>query len=153
MQKEIFNKGSYEKTMYKNRFTSKVSLGKTEKDPINVGKTNESSFEEEKPKSVKIRGRRKSTKLRAKKFLSDNLVAGILSGIIILLISGYTTLSIRQGIQGGAIQNIKDDIGDINKKNERSMDNYGSLKGDFDVFKAEILKDLEYIKQQQLFSK
>lgn len=139
-------KNSYEKEAYKNFLNSKLYLDKTEKDPTDINKTSESSFEEEKIKPSRVR--KKSSFLRAKDFIYDNWVIAILAGLILFVVDGYITIYRDQGIQIEKIANIEKDIDSLDKNNKNNNTDYNSLKDNFNTFKAEVSKDLEYIKKK-----
>jgi len=89
-------KGWNEKEVYKNFLASKLYLDKTESEPIDINKTNESSFEEDKIETTKIQ--RKSKWLKLKDFLYDNWIIAFISGIILIILGGYITTYREQGI-------------------------------------------------------
>lgn len=142
-------KGLHEKEAYKNFLTSKIYLDKTETDPIDTNKTDESSFEEEKVEPTKIQ--KKSKWLQIKDFFSDNWIVTILGGVILLVIAGYISMNREKGIQGEKISTIEKGIEELNKNNKENENNYYLLKEGFNVFKAEVSKDLEFIKKKLKF--
>lgn len=140
-------KNNNEKDAYRGFLYSRIHLDKTEEDPVNTKKTNESSFEDDEEKiSEKPKIQKKSKKLKIKDFLNNNWVISIVVGIIILIISGYIEIYREQGIQGQKIYTTEMDIEKVNKNIQENDDRYISLKENFDIFKAETLKDLEFIK-------
>ena len=143
-------KSYHEKEAYKNFLASKFYLDKTEVDPVDINKTNESSFEEEKVEPTKIK--KKSRWLKVKDFLYDNwfvtIVGGVISGIILLVIAGYISVNREQGVQGEKISTIEKNIVELNQDSKDATDNYISLKESFNIFKTEVAKDLEFIKRK-----
>jgi len=89
-------KSYQDKEVYKNFLSSKFNLDKTEDDPVDPTKTNESSSEEEKIYTPKTQ--KKSTSLAIKDFVNNNwsitIIGGIVVGVIILVVTlvlnGYT---------------------------------------------------------------
>ena len=146
-------KSWHEKEAYKNFLASKFYLDKTESEPVDINKTDESSFEEEKIEPTKIQ--KKSKRLKVKDFLYDNLVVtilgGIISGVILLAITGYIAVNKEQGIQGEKISNIGKSIEEIKNDNKENLNNFSLLKEGFNVFKAEVSRDLEFIKKSLKF--
>lgn len=135
-----------EKEAYKNFLASKLYLDKTESEPIDINKTNESSFEEDKIETTKIQ--RKSKWLKLKDFLYDNWIIAFISGIILIILGGYITTYREQGIQGQQISTIQQDVSDLKDKNDQDKNNFNSLKENFNIFKAEVSKDLDFIKKK-----
>lgn len=146
-------KSWYEKVAYKNFLASKFYLDQTESELVDIGKTNESSFEEEKIESIKIQ--KKSKWLKIKDFFYDNLVVttlgGVVSGIILVVMIGYISINREQGIQGEKISTIEKDIEELNKDNKEDVNNFNLFKESFNVFKIEVSKDLEFIKKKLKF--
>lgn len=135
-----------EKEAYKNFLASKFYLDKTESDPVDINKTSESSFEEEKIEPTKIQ--KKSRWLKIKDFLYDNWIIALISGVIFLVAGGYITVYREQGVQGEKITTIEKNIETITADNKENNSNYNSIKESLNVFKAEISKDLEFIKNK-----
>lgn len=144
-------KNSYEKEVYRNFLASKFALDKTEADPVDIEKTNESSFEED-DKLKKVEIQRKSIWLKIKDFLSNNwtitIVGGVIVGFIILIIGGSVKFYSDQVIQGEKIYNIEKSIEVITEENKSSSNNFNIFKENYNIFKTEIIKDLEYIKKR-----
>ena len=134
-----------EKEAYKNFLTSKLHLDKTESDPADINKTNESSFEEEKIEPTKVT--KKSKWLKLKDFLYASWVVAILSGVILLVIGGYIVMNREQGVQGEKISTIEKNIREVNTGSQTNTSNYNQLKNAVDVFKEGVLKDMEFIKK------
>lgn len=141
-------KSYHEKEAYKKFIASNFSLDKTEEDPVDIAKTNESSFEEEKVEPTKVK--KKSRWLKVKDLLYDNwfvtIVGGLIVGVFMLGVSGYISINREQGIQGEKISTIEKDIGELKKGSGGFSENYNSLKESFNIFKAEVTKDIEFIK-------
>lgn len=144
-------KSWYEKEAYKNFLASKFHLDKTESDPVDINKTNESSVEEDKVEPTGVITK-KSILLKAKDFFNNNwvitIVGGFIVALIILVIGGYITLNRDQGVQGEKISTIEKDLAELNKDTKEESNNYNFLKGRFDIFKTEVTKDLEFIKKR-----
>ncbi len=139
-------KNGFEKEAYKNFLASRLFLDKTEKDPVDSSKTNESSFDEDGPEPIKII--KKSRLLKVKDFLYDNWVISIISGVLFLILGGYIAMYHEQGIQGNQISTIKDDVEKLDLYKQKNDEGFLSLKENFDIFKTSISKDLEYIKKK-----
>ena len=86
-----------------------------------------------------------------KDFFSDNWIVTILGGVILLVIAGYISMNREKGIQGEKISTIEKGIEELNKNNKENENNYYLLKEGFNVFKAEVSKDLEFIKKKLKF--
>lgn len=133
-------KNYQEKVAYKQFLSSKFDLEKTEPDPIDTGKTNESSYHEEEIPKIKER-QKKSFKLVVKDFLHDNWVITIMGGLIVAFIIASINIYTNQKINNEKIKNIET----VNKDNSEKL---SSVKEKFEIFKAEVGKDLEYIKKK-----
>lgn len=137
-------KGSREKDVYRQFLVSKnFNLEKTESDPIDTGKTNESSFEENDLNPIKIS--KKSWWLKLKDAFFNNLIAPILVGLILIVFGGYAFIYREQGIQGEKITVIENNIKEL--KNNKDNNN-GTFREEFVIFKVEVMKDLEFIKNK-----
>ncbi len=143
-----------EKEVYKKFLYSKFDLEKTEPSPIDTDKTNESSFDEDETPTVPKKTK-KSSWLKLKDFLSSNWVVSFIVGIMLIILSGYISTMIRQGIQKEQIVIIQEDIKEVKldfekieeeSKNEAEKSN--SFRETINIFKIEISKDLEYIKKR-----
>ena len=141
-------KNYYEKEAYKNFLASKFQLDKTEDDAVDIDKTNESSFREEKVDTPQAK--KKSKWLKLKDFFNDHwvvtIIGSIISGVILLMVGGYISVNREQGIQGEKISTIEKNIETLNSNSEERENSFNSLKESFNVFKAEMLKDLDFIK-------
>lgn len=138
-----------EKEAYKNFLASKFVLDKTEDDPVDINKTSESSFEEEKIDSSQIQ--KKSKWLKVKDFLYDNWIIAIISSVIFLIVGGYISINREQGMQAIKISSIEKDIEEINKDKKENASSLSLLKEGFGIFKMEVSKDLEFIKKKIKF--
>jgi len=132
-------KSPYEKEAYNNFLRSNFFLDKTVKDPLNPGKTEVSSFEEDKPE--KVPPSKKSMALIVKDFINNNwfvsIVVTVVGGFIIYLATSFISLSINQGIQAKDIEIIKTNQKDV-----------VSFKDAFIAFKVGVSKDIEFIKKK-----
>lgn len=135
-----------EKEAYKNFLTSKIYLDRTESEPIDTNKTNESSFEEERQEPTKVK--RKSKLLKFKDFIYDNWIIAIISGVIFLILGGYISMNREQGIQEQKMATVEQNIIELKSKNDQNENNFNSIKDNFNIFKAEVSKDLDYIKKE-----
>lgn len=124
-----------EKEAYKNFLSSSLYLDKTEDDPIDINKTNESSFKEEEIDTPKIK--KKSKSLKIKDFLYDNWIIALISGIIFLMLAGYISMYREQGIQGEKVSTLENNVNQL-----------GDLKNNFIIFKTEVSTELEFIKKK-----
>jgi len=133
-----------EKEAYRRFLASKFELDKTESDPINTDKTNESSYDEDEPPQI-LKIQKKSTKLVIGDFINNHWVVAIVSGIIVITIIGlfsfFIDIKTSQAVYCEKINNLEK-VNDDNKKG------ISVLKENFDIFKTEVTKDLEYIKKK-----
>ena len=138
-----------EKEAYKNFLTSKIYLDRTESEPIDTNKTNESSFEEERQEPTKIK--KKSGFLKFKDFINNNWTVTIVGGVILLILAGYISMNREQGIQEQKIATVEQNINELKSRNDENENNFTYIKDNFNVFKAEVSKDLDYIKKELKF--
>jgi len=144
-------KNRQEKEAYRQFIASKFELDKTENDPVDTNKTDESSFDEEEILNIpKIQ--RKSKWLKFKDFINNNWVVSIMGGIIVAALVGLATFLIKievsQNVHDEKFNNIGKNIEDIKKENNNNFSGLTSLKQSFEIFKAETIKDLEFIKKK-----
>jgi hypothetical protein len=137
-------KNYQEKVAYRQFLSSKFDLEKTAPDPVDIGKTNESSYDEEEIPKIKER-QKKSLKLVVKDFLHDNWVITIMGGLISGLLVAFLIASINIYTDQKI---INDKIKNIETTNKDNSEKLSSVKEKFEIFKAEIGKDLEYIKKK-----
>lgn len=132
-------KTPYEKEAYKEFLAGSFHLDKTESDPVDTSKTDASSFEDGKTEPTKPS--KKSNWLKIKDYFNNNLVitivASVVGGLILILISGYFTIAIDQKVQAKQIEAL---AGQQKENN--------ALKEMFIAFKSGVTKDLEYIKKR-----
>ncbi|MDP3057459.1 MAG: hypothetical protein Q8N37_02990 [bacterium] len=136
----------YEKDAYGRFLLSKFALNKTEEDPIDLKKTDSSSFEDK--EIEKPRFQKKSALLSVKDFLYDNWIIALISGVIFLVIGGYISVYREQGVQGEKIMTIEKNIDTINKQYNDNQNNWNDLDKRFEVFRAEVSKEIEFIKKK-----
>ena len=133
-----------EKVAYKQFLASKFDLEKTEPDPIDINKTDESTHDEEQTPKSKER-QKKSIKLVVKDYFHDNwfitIVGGVISGLLLTFIIASIDIYTDQKI-------IKDKIKNVETTNKDNSDKLSSVKEKFEIFKTEVGKDLEYIKKK-----
>ena len=144
-------KSMQEKEAYKRFLYSKFELDKTEQDPIDINKTNESSYEEDETLEIK-KIQKKSFKLRIRDFVKNNWFITIVGGIIVTIIVGISTFLIRvnvnQKIYSVKIDNIEKSVEEIKEISNENKAGLSTVKQGFEVFKIEITKDLEFIKKK-----
>lgn len=143
-------KTPYEKEAYGKFLSSKFVLDKTEDDPIDLNKTDYSSFEDKEIEKSKFQ--KKSTRLKVGDFLSDNWVVTIIGGFIVAficyLIFGFINISINQGVQTEKINSIEKNIETINKQYNDNQKSWNSFDKNLEIFKTEISKEIEFIKDK-----
>ena len=83
-------KNRQEKEAYRQFIASKFELDKTENDPVDTNKTDESSFDEEEILNIQ-KIQRKSKWLKFKDFINNNWVVSIMGGIIVAALVGLAT--------------------------------------------------------------
>ncbi len=136
---------------YKNYLVSSDKLDKTEPDPIDSSKTDESSFEEE-PNITLFDVKRKSVTYKIKDFFSNNfaitIIGGIIVGVFLLIITWNVTLYREQGVQAEQIASLNKSTVDLLSANKSISDSIRLFKDDFTVFRVETTKDLEYVKKK-----
>ena len=144
-------KSMQEKEVYKRFLYSKFELDKTEQDPIDINKTNESSYEEDETLEIK-KIQKKSFRLRIKDFVNNNWFITIVGGIIVTIIVGISTFLIRvnvnQKIYSVKINNIEESVKEIKEISNENKSGLSVIKQNFEVFKVEITKDLDFIKRK-----
>lgn len=143
-------KSMKEKEAYKQFLSASFNLDKTEDDPININKTDESSFDEEEiPKIPKIQ--RKSNLLKVRDFMKESWVITIIGGLIVAVIvssvGSFNKLHITQNVHDEKISNLEKNVKNINKENGLNQSEFNTLKQNFEIFKVELSKDLEFIKK------
>jgi len=138
-------KDRYEKEAYKKFLHSKFKLDKTEEDPINLNQTDSSSFEENDVETPKVT--KKSFFLKVKDWFKSNLVTGVIASLIAAAIiwigSTYVGIKVYQVDQEHRVSTIERDLGEITD----DVNKIDDLRSDFDIFKTEINKDIEFIKK------
>src|SRR3989344_948558 len=144
-------KNRQEKEAYRQFIASKFELDKTENDPVDTNKTDESSFDEEEILNIQ-KIQRKSKWLKFKDFINNNWVVSIMGGIIVAALVGLATFLIKievsQNVHDEKFNNIGKNIEDIKKENNNNFSGLTSLKQSLEIFKAETIKDLEFIKKK-----
>ena len=144
-------KSSQEKEGYRKFISSDFKLDKTEPDPIDTNKTSESSYKEDGISKIE-KTTKKSFKLSAKDFLSNNLTASIIGGIIVFIICAIGSFLIEictsQKIQDFKIADMEKNIQSIKDENSGNRDGMSQLKQNIEIFKIEISKEIEFIKDK-----
>jgi|SaaInlStandDraft_6_1057023.scaffolds.fasta_scaffold116911_2 hypothetical protein len=139
-------KSRHEKEVYRKFLDALDNPDKTEEDPIDLNKTNESSFEEEES-LVNTPIKKKSSWLKVKDFFNNNWVIAVVSGLLLLLLTGYITMNREQGIHGERLNTMEGSIEDL----EDDIDIFGgeidSVRYDLDIFQFETGKEFELLDQ------
>jgi len=147
-------KSLQEKEAYRRFLSSKFELDKTEADPIDTDKTNESSYEEDETPEM-TKSQKKSFKLVIKDFINNNWVVTIIGGIIVTVVVGLAGFLIKvevsQEVHSEKISNIEKDVEEIKKVNDNNSTGLSAVKQNFEIFKIEVTKDLEFIKKKIKF--
>jgi len=147
-------KSLQEKEAYRRFLSSKFELDKTEADPIDTDKTNESSYEEDETPEI-TKSQKKSFKLVIKDFINNNWFITIVGGLIVAIIIGLTTFLIRieisQNVSDEKINNIEKNISDIKSTDSDNQNKISEIKQNLEVFKIEVSKDIEFIKKMIKF--
>ena len=135
-------KNPYEKEAYKRFISSKFEAEKTEEDPADLNKTDSSSVEDEKSPDKKII-RSKSWWLIVKDWVTSNLGATIVGGLILLAVGNFVndSFSIEE-----KISNMEKDIEHISTKQESSIVELGDLKTNFALLKLDFSKEIDFLK-------
>jgi hypothetical protein len=139
-----------ERQEYLNSLRPYYNFNKTEEKPSIFDKTDSSSSNDpDKPlDTAHIKGR--SPQLIITDFIKGNWGVTIIGGLIVALISasviGYFTLWSDQKAQDAKVNDMQNSVHDISKKQDSLNDKNADLNTDFQVFKAGIAKDVEFIK-------
>lgn len=139
-------KDRYEKEAYQNFIASRFTLDKTEKDPVDVDKTSESSFDDDREKQGRIK--KKSRLLKIKDFFYDNWFIAIVSAVLLILLSLYITLNREQGSQAVRIEKNNEDVKTLESKITTNNDAFEKLNEKYIIFSTTAAKDIEYIKKK-----
>jgi hypothetical protein len=139
-------KSKQELAAYQKFLREEFLLEKTEERKTSLGTTSDSTFEEEdkliEPKNVTP----KNWTLKLTDFFKSNLVitivATIIGSIIFALAWGYYILLSDQNTQKNRIADIKLTVDNLDKK----YDAVTTLDKNISVFKAEVERDIEFIK-------
>lgn len=147
-------KSLQEKEAYRRFLSSKFELDKTESDPIDTDKTNESSYDEDETPEIS-RSQKKSFRLVVKDFINNNWFITIVGGVIVTVIVGLGAFLIRvnvsQEIHNEKISNIEKEIETLKKSDNDKQSGLSTIRQNFEIFKVEISKDLEFIKKKIKF--
>ena len=149
-RKAHVGKSSNEKEAYKNFLSQRFSLDKTEEDPENPSKTDSSNFDSEDLNNTKPRG--KSWKLKIGDFLQNNWVAGLGTGLMLLVIGWAVSFAVNQGVQGEKISGMETRVEKVEEKVNGLTASVSELNTNVSGIKIEFSKDIEYIKEK-LFGK
>ena len=147
-------KSLQEKEAYRQFLSSKFELDKTESDPIDTDKTNESSYDEDETPEIS-RSQKKSFRLVVKDFINNNWFITIVGGVIVTVIVGLSTFLIRvnvsQEVHNEKIINIEKEIKTLKISDNDKQSGLSTIKQNFEIFKVEVSKDLEFIKKKIKF--
>ncbi len=147
-------KSLQEKEAYRRFLSSKFELDKTESDPIDTDKTNESSYDEDETPEI-AKSQKKSFKLVVKDFINNNWFITIVGGIIVAVVIGLggflIKINVSQEIHSEKINNIEKDIETLKNVDDGNKNSFFEIKQNFEIFKVEITKDLEFIKKKIKF--
>lgn len=146
-RKAHVGKSSNEKEAYKNFLSQRFALDKTEEDPENPSKTDSSNFDsEEHLSNIKPRG--KSWKLKIGDFLQNNWVAGLGTGLILLVIGWAVSFAVNQGVQGEKISGVETRVGKVEGKVDSLTASVGELNTNVSTMQTGFGKDIEFIKDK-----
>lgn len=141
-------KNRFEREAYKNFLRSHFPLDKTEEDPPDTSNTDISSVENEEVTQPPVR--KKSLKLRFMDFCRSNIGVAIVGGLLVAVVIGglsfYVTTKSDISIAYEKIENVEEDVSEIKELTKENADKANELKSALEVFKAEIQKDIEYLK-------
>ncbi|GEM_PF-1282504 len=144
-------KNPYEKGAYENFLNSKFKLDKTEEDPIDLSKTDSSSFESKKlDKGGNIKG--KSSFLRINDWTRSNMGVTIIGGFVVVVvtafISGYISMVVNQNRTEDKVANLEKRTDTIDEKETNNASAIRILDKNFALLKLEVAKDVESITQR-----
>ncbi len=145
-RKSHAGKSANEREAYKNFLSGRFKLDKTEEDPENLRKTDSSTFDKEDVEQIRPQG--KSWMLKVKDFFSNNIVETIIGGLVLAIIIGAFTLIIRQGVQDEKITNLDKKVEKIDEKIDTLSGAIETTSRTVDVLRAEVGKDIQYIKER-----
>ena len=144
-RKSHAGKNPLEKEAYKNFLSQRFKLDKTEEDSENPTKTDSSTFEREILEQEKPQG--KSLKLRIEDFFVNNWTITIVGGVIVLMISGAFFAIIKQNVQEEKIVGVEKRVDRVEQKVDQISSDVGIIGKTVEIFKAEVTKDFQYIKE------
>ena len=144
-RKSHAGKNPFEKEAYKNFLSQRFKLDKTEEDSENPAKTDTSTFEREVSEQEKPQG--KSFSLRVRDFFANNWTITIVGGVIVIMISGAFVYVIKQNVQEEKIAGVEKRVDRVEQKIDQVSSDVNSISKVVDVFKAEVSKDFQYIKE------
>jgi outer membrane murein-binding lipoprotein Lpp len=135
-----------EKVAYQKFLREYRYLDKTEENPTGLEPTYQSSFDDERKEIPDVNVTPKSWRLKFWDFCRNNIGIGIITAIIILAVTGYLVLASTVNSQNVKIDQIKEDVKTLKEKNDSNNEQHNNLNTDFQVFKAKVEKDIEFIK-------
>lgn len=146
----VYNgKNRYEKEAYRNFVESKFRLDKTEDDPPDLNKTDTSSVEQDEILPANIT--RKSFKLKIGDFVRSNIGTTIVGGLALIVAGAifktYVDTEKTLTSHSEKISNIENEFDDIKTSAEKNLESTNGLKNAFEIFKAEVNKDFDYLKR------
>lgn len=145
-RKSHAGKNPLEKEAYRNFLSQRFKLDKTEEDSENPSKTDASTFEREVLEQEKPQG--KSIGLRIKDFFNSNWTITIVGGVIVLMIGGAFWVVIKQNVQEEKVVGVEKRVDKVEQKVDRLSADVSTIGRSLDIFKVELGKDLEYIKER-----
>lgn len=139
-------KSRFEKEAYRKFIDSDFDLEKTEEDEIDTEKTDASANLEKEVKPIKIT--KKSFFLKMKDGINSNMGVTIIGGLAVIAIGGifsaYIQISNSQVRFDEKFNSLEKEVTSMRE----DIDTANEAKNLFEVFKAEITKDIEYIKKK-----
>ena len=92
---------------------------------------------------------------RCQDFINNNWFITIVGGVIVTVIVGLGAFLIRvnvsQEIHNEKISNIEKEIETLKKSDNDKQSGLSTIKQNFEIFKVEVSKDLEFIKKKIKF--
>lgn len=144
-------KNPYEKGVYENFLNSNFKLDKTEEDPIDLSKTDSSSFESKKlDKGGNIK--EKSFSLRIKDWTRSNMGVTIIGGFVVVIvmfaITGYISVIVNQNRTDDKVANLEKRTDAIDQKETDIASAFNIFDKNFALFKLEVTKDIQSLTQR-----
>lgn len=138
-------KTPFEKEAYRQFIHSTPTPLPTVEDDKNLVDTDSSTVEEKDSKAPKID--KKPLYLQLTDILKNNIIPAIFVGVALFGFIGYLTLWSDSKATQVHVTDNKDQITKLEKRQEDTQKKLNDIDKQLSVFKAEISKDLEFIKQ------